>query len=79
MPNYKHAKFFNTNDSAYFDTVYSPATTTPVSGIYQCEGCGHEASSTKGHALPPQDHHTHSPAQGKIRWQLVAACIHVKT
>lgn len=78
MPNYKNAAFFHTNDSVAFDAISPPSTATPVSGIYRCEGCGREASSTKGHPLPPQDHHTHTQAQGKIRWQLVAACIHIK-
>jgi len=77
MPNYKHGQFFSENKSELFDKVLSPATQTPASGIYRCEGCGEEASSTSPHPLPPQNHHQHKvPGQGLVRWRLVAACRH---
>jgi hypothetical protein len=79
VPNYKNPAHFHVNQSPQFDALNGPSTAAPTSGIYRCAGCGHEATSTKGHPLPPQDHHTHTVAEGKIRWQLVAACLHVKS
>lgn len=77
MANYKYAKFLSAIDGREFDIVYSPSTPAPLSGIYRCEGCGREAVSTKGHHLPPQDHHQHTLAQGKIRWQPIVISTHV--
>ena len=77
MPNYKHSQFFHVNQSELFDKVLAPATQTPASGIYRCEGCGEEVSSTSPHPIPPQNHHQHMiPGQGAVRWRLVAACCH---
>lgn len=49
---------------------YSPGSTVPVSRIYRCPGCNREVTSNEGDPFPPQDHHQHSPSQGKIRWKL---------
>ena len=70
MANYKHPHFLHKNESHAFDLLHEPASTTPYSGIYRCEVCGHEVVSTKGHPLPPQNHHQH-PNRQPIRWRLV--------
>ena len=76
MANYKYANFLNVIAGREFDLVYGPSTPAPLSGIYRCEGCGHEAVSTKGNHLPPQNHHTHTVVQGKIRWQPIVISTH---
>lgn len=75
MAYYKYSQFINqSNGNANaFDTLHHPAQPTPYSGIYRCEGCGVNAVSTQGHALPPQNHHQHSIAQGAIRWRLIVS------
>lgn len=49
---------------------YGPGEEVPVSGIYRCEGCGREIASNKQDPFPPQNHHQHTTAQGKISWEL---------
>jgi hypothetical protein len=73
MAVYKYPQFLQQNAAAAFDQLYHPGSATPFSGIYRCEGCGHNEVSTYGHPLPPQNHHQHTPAQGAIRWRLVVA------
>jgi hypothetical protein len=82
MPNFKDNKYFNANSSEVFDRLFSPGTPAPASGIYRCESCGYEASSTAGNPLPPAKICTqHSTAwrcvPGPVTWRLVAAAIHV--
>lgn len=67
---YKYSQFLSQNPSEEFDKLHEPGAATPYSGIYVCEGCGKEATSVSPHPLPPQNHHQHTPAQGKIRWRL---------
>lgn len=67
MPYYKDQKYLVHNTHEAFEKIHSPAEKTPYSGIYRCEGCGEEVISTEGHPLPPQNHHQHTQAQGKIR------------
>jgi hypothetical protein len=71
MALYKYSQLLQASTDGAFDNLNSPATTTPYSGVYRCEVCGHEISSTAGHPLPPQNHHQHRPGQGPIRWRLV--------
>lgn len=54
----------------WWTTEYGPSETVPVSGIYRCLGCNREVTSNKNDGFPPQNHHQHSTAQGKIRWKL---------
>lgn len=70
MALYKYSKFLSPRDGPAFDVLHPPAATTPYSGIYRCEVCGHEVVSTEGHPLPPQDHHQHSSYRS-IQWQLI--------
>jgi hypothetical protein len=77
MAYYKYAANLEQEPAApEYDLVYHPATSTPYSGVYKCQGCGREAVSTYGHALPPQNHHQHTPSQGTIRWRLIAKSMH---
>lgn len=76
MAFYKAQQYLSHNSDATFDVLYHPAQHTPYSGIYRCEGCGVEAVSTKGHPLPPQNHHQHTALQGPIRWRLIVMSTH---
>jgi hypothetical protein len=71
MAYYKYPKYLTQNNDAAFDQIHNAAAATPYSGIYRCEGCGHEVTSVSGHPLPPQNHHQHTRAQGTIRWRLI--------
>lgn len=73
MAIYKHAQYLSQNNHQAFDTITPPASPTPYSGIYRCEGCGENIVSVHDHPLPPQNHHQHSTAQGPIRWRLIVA------
>jgi hypothetical protein len=73
MANYKYSEFLSLSNHAAFDTLSEPGREAPHSGIYRCEGCGHNVVSTFGHPLPPQNHHQHQYGQGAIQWRLIAA------
>lgn len=73
MAIYKYARYFEQSNHAAFDKVSEPGHATPHSGIFRCEGCGENVVSARGHALPPQNHHRHTVAQGRIRWRLIVA------
>lgn len=70
MISYKYSEYLTKSDNEIFDQIYEPGQNTPHSGIYRCEGCGKEATSVLTHPLPPQNHHTHTASQGRIRWRL---------
>jgi hypothetical protein len=76
MAIYKYAQYISKSDDAAFDRIHEPSVAAPNPGIYRCEGCGHEIATAGGHTLPPQNHHQHTTAQGRIRWRLVVS--HVK-
>ena len=61
------------DDKAWWQTTYQPGDEVVRAGIYRCLGCGREVCSNKGDPFPPQNHHQHSTAQGKIRWKLNVA------
>ena len=71
MAQYKYSKFLSQSDHSEYDKLYEPGAEAPNAGIYRCHGCGEEIGIAKGHKLPPQNHHQHTTAQGKIQWQLV--------
>jgi len=73
MALYKFSKFLEVSTHAAFDAIHEAGVPTPFSGIYRCTGCGHEVTSVRPHPLPPQNHHQHTQAQGRIRWQLVVS------
>lgn len=76
MVYYKNKMYFEESDHTAFDTLTGPGQSTPYSGIYRCEGCGHEVSANVGNPMPPQNHHQHTQTQGSIRWRLVAGTNH---
>jgi hypothetical protein len=39
-------------------------------------GCHREIGIAEGHTLPPQDSHSHTQAQGRIRWRLIVWADH---
>ena len=71
MALFKYSQYLTKSDDRAFDAIHNPGAATPHSGIYACEGCGHEIASNAGNPLPPQNHHQHSTNQGPIRWRLV--------
>jgi len=71
MALYKYSQYLGQKNDGEFDKHHSPGASTPHSGIYRCEGCGHEIASNAGNPLPPQNHHQHSTNQGLIRWRLI--------
>lgn len=75
MAQYKHAVFLSHITDNAFDLLHHPGTPTPLSGIYRCHVCGHEAVSTRHHPLPPQNHHTHGSGAA-IQWRLIVASTH---
>jgi hypothetical protein len=75
MAEYKHPAFLKQINDAQFDQLHHPAAPTPLSGIYRCHVCGHEAVSTRHHPLPPQNHHQHANRQ-PIQWRLIVASTH---
>lgn len=83
MPNYKNLAFFSQLPTdTNFDKIHKPGEPTPYSGIYRCISCGFEVVSTQDHPLPPTETcPNHSQGwkcqHGVVRWQLVAAAVHV--
>ena len=73
MATYKDSRYLQPSNDVAFDQIHTASTVTPYSGIFRCEGCGHEVVSTRGYPLPPQNHHQHSVLQGAIRWRLIVA------
>jgi hypothetical protein len=66
-----HSVLKSVNDEQpWWRTVYHPGDEVPTSGIYRCAGCGQEDCCNSGDPFPPQNHHQHTAAQGKIRWRL---------
>jgi len=79
MALYKFVAYLAVSQDAAFDTVHTPGSATPFSGIYKCMGCGKEIVSEEGRPFPPQNHHQHSPTQGQIRWKMILFAQHDST
>jgi len=60
-------------DKSWWTTTYHPGEMVPRSGIYRCLGCSKEIAANENDPFPPQNHHQHGLAQGKIRWKLNVA------
>jgi hypothetical protein len=73
MALYKDGDFLRHNTGTAFDAIHAAGISAPNPGIYRCPGCGHEIAIALGHTLPPQNHHQHTIAQGKVRWQLIVS------
>ena len=69
---YKYNQCLQLSDKQAFDQVFDPGVQSVYSGIYQCTGCGKNATSVSGGPLPPQNHHQHTEEQGQIHWRLAA-------
>ena len=67
MAIYESDSYVRKGTDPAFKHYYDPGTTAPLSGIYRCQNCGREAVSTKGHTLPPQNHHQHADGTA-IQW-----------
>lgn len=78
MALYKYKHYLQEGESVAFDALHTPGTVVSNSGIYRCEGCNDEIAANKDNPLPPQNHHQHSLAQGKILWRLIAFAQQVK-
>jgi hypothetical protein len=76
MAYYKDLSFFSQTDDAIFDLFQEPGSPAPYSGIYRCAECAHETTFSKGQLLPPENHHHHQSGC-VVRWQLIAAAMHV--
>ncbi len=73
MALYNEEKSLTPSTDTAFDKIHSAGVSAPSPGIYRCPGCGHKIATARGHTLPPQDHHQHIAAQGKVRWQLIVS------
>lgn len=71
MAQYKHGQLLQQSSSSAYDERHAPGNIATNPGIYRCVACGDEIAIAKGHTLPPQNHHQHSPGVGKIEWQLL--------
>lgn len=76
MALYKYQDCLARYEHPAFDRVYQPEEFPEHPGIYQCTGCGKEVIGEPNKPLPPQDHHQHTPSQGKISWKLVVYANH---
>lgn len=76
MAIYKYQEYLTSNGNEQFDKIYDPGAATPHSAIYGCMGCHREVVSEAGKSLPPQNHHTHTPQQGTIRWKMIVYADH---
>ncbi|REF88086.1 hypothetical protein DES32_1727 [Methylovirgula ligni] len=76
MALYKSGAYLTQSDDAAFDKEYSPGTAPPHSGIYRCMGCHREVVAEEQRALPPQNHHQHTPSQGTVRWKMIVYADH---
>lgn len=78
MALYKDGNYLTKSDDKAFDILTGPGEETPYSGIYRCEGCGHEIGAIHGKVMPPQNHHQHTSGQGTIRWKMIVYAQHKK-
>lgn len=80
MATYQQAQYVTKQvNNAEFDKIYEPGQIPPHSGIYKCQGCGHEIVAEQERSFPTQNHRQHTPAQGKIRWRLLVYAQHQAT
>lgn len=71
MAQYKYGQHLTKSEHSAYDALHTPGSPAENPGIYRCTACGDEIAIAKGHTLPPQNHHQHSPGLGPIRWQLL--------
>ncbi len=71
MAQYKFERFLKFSSDAMFDKALPGGTAAPKSGIYRCDGCGHEITVLQPSPLPGDDHHPHTTQQKAVRWKLI--------
>lgn len=71
MARFMYGQHLSQSQHEAYDALLSPGTEAANAGIYRCASCGDEIGIAKGHILPPQNHHQHSPGLGPIKWQLL--------
>lgn len=71
MAYYQDGNYLTQETASDYDLTHEPGATVPLSGVYRCDGCGKSVTCIKERKFPPQGHHAHTAAQGKIRWRLV--------
>lgn len=76
MALYKRQGDVNASDHDAFDKEWRPGQQPEHSGIYRCKGCGREVVAEQARAVPPQNHHQHSQAQGPVIWRLAVYAQH---
>jgi hypothetical protein len=76
MAFYKTIGYLDLSNSDAFDKDHSPGSQAPHAGIFRCMGCHREIAIADGHTLPPQNHHSHSAAQGHVSWRLIVYADH---
>jgi hypothetical protein len=76
MAYYRNGNFLLQSHDPAFDEITDPGYPAPRSGIYRCEGCGHEIAANRGDSMPAQNHHRHLTYLGPIRWRLIVSTAH---
>lgn len=71
MAVYQDSSFLIRSNHFDFNVRRAPGTSTSVSGIYRCVGCGQEIVAKKGQLLPEYEEHIHGFELGPPRWQLI--------
>ncbi|HMN41124.1 MAG TPA: hypothetical protein PKE29_09780 [Phycisphaerales bacterium] len=73
MAQYKFERYLKFSSDAVYDKALPAGTAAPKSGIYRCDGCGHEITVLEPALLPGDDHHSHTAQQKAVRWKLIVA------
>jgi hypothetical protein len=75
MALYKYQNNLAVSKNGSFDLLLQPGAFVPCGGIFRCTGCGTEIASEGIGLLPDRTHHSHSPKEGAIQWQLIVATV----
>jgi len=70
---FRRSNDIEVSGSPEFDKEYGPGEAPHYPGIYRCRGCGCEIVAEASRPFPLENHPTHSPAQGTVRWRLAVA------
>ena len=73
MAAYKFKHFVTLDHSNKFDALHDPGSAHHILESTDAKNAGREIAIAKGHALPPESHHSHSLGQGKILWRLIVS------
>jgi hypothetical protein len=75
MALYKYQNYLAVTKNQSFDLPLQPGAFVPCGGIYRCTGCGTEIALEGVGIFPDRSHHTHTPREGPIQWQLIVATV----